>query len=577
MIFLPLLPLATLRLGSHSTPPKHDKNHPTTHDVLLLTLADLHSIHALLPPSPLPSVESVYSRFRLLGPLRLVRGLVVLWSSWIVLGRLFGYSTLQAFLGTIILLLPSPFLAQVVDLLSRSLAIRRLTALSFLLVFGSPPDHSYPISLNFSPAGWIKTKWATSRRPSLAFTFKPKAKLDQIPNESAIIDDEDDTAAPIYFRFEVHENQRWWMGLDWTSALLPQERPSWCDSHLLPVSPPASFPLPSSSSIVLPHPTKTDPDGRVRRVAEWKWLDDDWSVVRAGPGLGNLTMPIAPSPTIPDDEHSGFHIPAQRNSIASLGSSPPTASNHEEGSVGARAQSIAEQAFTKGLERLKARTTSPTGTASRTQSMIIGGSPQRTSGEFKRGRTGSQASEDFKDLEVHTGSAPLVTETIVEKDDVSPYSMPNLTSRSPMLKVGCTVITSGRVWVQREGWARWVQPPCIRLLQFTRRRRWHRRAVLTEVVIRLPSEPPTNKGSSELSPTLQTPLKSKVSIAPQTILAESRPSPIVEESDPMAFTKERRRSSSSSKGPSIAIPPGSPARDDVLRQRLKKVMGNVGG
>lgn len=30
------------------------------------------------------------------------------------------------------------------------------------------------------------------------------------------------------FRFEIYENQRWWMGLDWTHALLPGERPTWC-------------------------------------------------------------------------------------------------------------------------------------------------------------------------------------------------------------------------------------------------------------------------------------------------------------------------------------------------------------
>ena len=29
------------------------------------------------------------------------------------------------------------------------------------------------------------------------------------------------------FRFEIYENQRWWMGLDWTHALLPGERPTW--------------------------------------------------------------------------------------------------------------------------------------------------------------------------------------------------------------------------------------------------------------------------------------------------------------------------------------------------------------
>jgi hypothetical protein len=31
----------------------------------------------------------------------------------------------------------------------------------------------------------------------------------------------------VHFVFTVFENQRWWVGLDWTQALLPNERPSW--------------------------------------------------------------------------------------------------------------------------------------------------------------------------------------------------------------------------------------------------------------------------------------------------------------------------------------------------------------
>jgi hypothetical protein len=430
MVFLPLLPLNDFRLGKRSIPPKHSPENPTTHEVLLHTLADLHAIHALLPPSPLPSLSSLYTRFSLLGPLRLARGLVILWLTWLTLGQIVGYSAMLGLVGSILLLLPSPFLAHTLSLLSQSLFLRRLTALIFLLIFGSPPDHSHPISLSFSPTSWLKTKWATSRRPSLAFTFRPSVPK-HAENDSAIHDDDDEDqeeASPIYFRFEVHENQRWWMGLDWTSALLPQERPSWCDSHLLPVSPPASYPLPAPSSIILPHPTKADPNGQVKRIAEWRWLDDDWSIVRAGHGaVGSApALPAMPvmSPTVPEEE-GGYNVPANRSS-GSLGTSPTNVSvpaMDEPQTASSRAQSIAEQAFTKGLERLKARTTSPAATTGRPQSMIIGSSPQRNSGEFKRGRLGSFASEDSKDEPSTSASAsaaaPMPTETIVDKDDVS--------------------------------------------------------------------------------------------------------------------------------------------------------------
>ena len=418
LIFLPLLDISRLRLQSDKTQPTGSTvTHPSTSETLLITLSDLHFIHALLPPSPLPTVSSTYSRFRQLGAFRLTRGLLVVWVAWIVLGRTIGFRSLLALAGTAVLLLPSPPLAHLINLLGKSLAIRRAVALAFLFTFGSPPDHSYPITPHFSPLGWAKSKWTTSRRPSLAFSFKPKGNAAALQG-SALKDEEPEEKAgdPIYFRFEVHENQRWWMGLDWTSALLPSERPSWCDSHLLPVSPPPSFALPGPASIILPAPTKLDPGARVKRLATWRWLDDDWSVVRAGGFLPSLPI-SATSPTEPDAETSNLGHQSRRsdsNAIGS-GSSPPTnhASTLEDNMPpSVRAQSIAEHAFTKGLERLKARTTS----SSPAPAKPVTTSPARTSSEFKRGRTGSQASEDLREAEVMSGAPG---ETIPERDDVS--------------------------------------------------------------------------------------------------------------------------------------------------------------
>ena len=315
-----------------------------------------------------------------------------------------------------------------------------MAALVFLMVFGTPADQTVSVGSYFSPIGWAKKKWAVSRRPSLAFSFRPKVKSSTTVSDRAIVDDDDidkerDQSPPIYFRFEVHENQRWWMGLDWTSALLPQERPSWCDSHLLPVSPPASFSLPPSSSMILP---STDGGGgSIKRTAVWEWYDDDWSIVRAGAAAGQATMspPQVSTATVPppapmEDSESGSHGAGEkRRSFSGMGTSPSNSTLDE--SMAGRAHSIAEQAFTKGLERLKARTTSPTnapaspkaGTASTASMGGLGGlaSPGRTSGEFQRGRKGSQASEDLKESEaqVQVQSNPVPMETIAEKDDVS--------------------------------------------------------------------------------------------------------------------------------------------------------------
>lgn len=90
----------------------------------------------------------------------------------------------------------------------------------------------------------------------------------------------------VLYRFELYENQRWWMGLDWTAALLPQERPSWTDSFLAPVSPPTSFTLPSESIQWRPKPTKANPNAWEKRIVRWRWEEDEWHVVvNLGGGL----------------------------------------------------------------------------------------------------------------------------------------------------------------------------------------------------------------------------------------------------------------------------------------------------
>ena len=98
------------------------------------------------------------------------------------------------------------------------------------------------------------------------------------------------------FLFTVLENQRWWVGIDWTAALLPSERPSWsapttatslaqaaAGNHAHnqaihpPLPPPSSFTLPPSTSVILPSPIGT---GYVKRTAKWQWEDgSEWEVV----------------------------------------------------------------------------------------------------------------------------------------------------------------------------------------------------------------------------------------------------------------------------------------------------------
>ncbi|WWC61858.1 uncharacterized protein I303_104443 [Kwoniella dejecticola CBS 10117] len=637
LIFIPFLPLEKLRHRSlPKQPSKNTIHEPSTSDTLLITLSDINAIYALLPPSPLNKTSASYERFRQLGPVRLARGLVVLWITWIALGHIIGYKSLLGILGSIVLLLPSPPLAHLTDLLSKSLFIRRSLALIFLFIFGSPPETSYRFSFShFSPTGWLKSKWTTSRRPSLAFSFRPKfagSSSGSLPSGSAL-DDSDETQhegdaaekaeEPIYFKFELHENQRWWMGLDWTSALLPNERPSWCDNHLQPVSPPQSFTLPPPSSIITPDPTLNDPAGRVLRTTSWKWLDDEWLIVKQGPGLANSNSTTAgtiqASPTIPDD--GGFNVPSLQKEgststsasgpagggsssrptsfISTFGSSPPS-TTEETLSPGVRAQSIAEQAFTKGLERLKARAAPASGSAQ-------GNSPRKQSADTTsfRARTMSQTSDEShhhhhnaddghssQSGNVNVNVQIPVGEVIVDKDDATD--------------------TDG--WVYGDN--KWEGMGAKGGLgKFTRRRRWTRRAVLMETSIKLKSElqaqaeaPPLIVPSSASTPvrnsststtTTTTPGKSKaappVGLATKTEeLGAAKPKVLGadlirvkskdshEENPSLVGTTNVSALASASAGAggstlSTGTGTGTQSRDDVLRSRLKKAMGSVGG
>ncbi|CCA67195.1 hypothetical protein PIIN_01027 [Serendipita indica DSM 11827] len=151
------------------------------------------------------------------------------------------------------------------------------------------------------------------------------------------------------FMFTVLENQRWWVGIDWTAALLPSERPSWCAPitpgslsstqgpnqlvfHALP--PPASFPLPPSTSVTLPSPSGK---GFIKKTAKWKWEDDsEWEVIVHKEGedkIRKLRPPLKASH--PEEDNKGQLLAKAAGKI-SANPSPTTSSfaEHEAGTSG---------------------------------------------------------------------------------------------------------------------------------------------------------------------------------------------------------------------------------------------------
>lgn len=117
----------------------------------------------------------------------------------------------------------------------------------------------------------------------------------------------------VAYRFELFENQRWWMGLDWTAALLPQERASWTDDNLSPVSPPSSFTLPAETVTMKPAPTKEKPNAWEKRTVRWKWEEEEWRVI-INASSGGGAAPGSPTPAGAGDDDGA----SRRDSFSTL-------------------------------------------------------------------------------------------------------------------------------------------------------------------------------------------------------------------------------------------------------------------
>ena len=219
----------------------------TTEQKLQAVVTDLETISSLLPPlPPLPSTHRT--------PFRIV---AVLYPPYLLATYCVPLRMLFALFGTLLLLVRAPFTQLLIAVFLRSAWCRFALRHLISLLTAQPLS---PIIMSQQP-----TTMSSTAVPELRFLFT------------------------------IYENQRWWMGLDWTAALLPNERPSWCSAPPLhsPVSPPSAFPLPTPTTVYL-----SDGKGkRVKRTAIWRWEESEWKVlVRTDAGrLNRVERPI------PDD------------------------------------------------------------------------------------------------------------------------------------------------------------------------------------------------------------------------------------------------------------------------------------
>lgn len=158
-------------------------------------------------------------------------------------------------IGTIILLLPSPYFPPLVTAFQTSRTLRKLFAILSFVILGGSCQASFPISettndvhtpfwtslfvrreLPLSESAQPSSPASRGRSGSLkAFLGLAGAgenKSEDIQTETGGSRKAVDVPMhweeqPLLYRFEIVENQRWWLALDWTATLAPGDRPVW--------------------------------------------------------------------------------------------------------------------------------------------------------------------------------------------------------------------------------------------------------------------------------------------------------------------------------------------------------------
>ncbi|CAE6493534.1 unnamed protein product [Rhizoctonia solani] len=225
------------------------------------TISDITVLRLLLPAflfqqppvTPRSPIIEAIQTFHNTLPLRsLLRATAILYIPYLGLTHLISLPVLFGLLGTIVLTARSPWV--------------------------------YILRTLVSESGWARWAWhrvwafLTGQPvivPGSGFTLqeKPIVLPPKLGKKNVTVA-QSLQPSRLRFRFDILENQRWWVGIDWTATLLPNERTSWCSPppHLAPLSPPINFTLPPPSSHV-------DKTLKIRRSAFWRWDDPEWTVM----------------------------------------------------------------------------------------------------------------------------------------------------------------------------------------------------------------------------------------------------------------------------------------------------------
>ncbi|GAA99331.1 uncharacterized protein L969DRAFT_48177 [Mixia osmundae IAM 14324] len=266
----------------------------------------LLSVQPVIYPFSWRSVRASY---------RLMSFLFTSYPFYIILTHFCPLRYIYLALGTTVLLWNAPWFAVIRRAVWASAAFRFLIRFAYGILSGGRGLRR-EWSRGHRGIGLIGRLFKASVQPQVGWRYHPTEaeKLADSTGASSA----DKTKSDVHFLFTIYENQRWWVGLDWTHALLPNERPSWSDAHDAAVSPPASFMLPAPTVSYVASPTRQDPESHLKHTVEWKWLDPEWTIKAASKHAASSSVESAPS--------SGWRSVLRRGSDAKAGQQDSAAS-----------------------------------------------------------------------------------------------------------------------------------------------------------------------------------------------------------------------------------------------------------
>ncbi|CAO3636746.1 unnamed protein product [Mucor hiemalis] len=215
--------------------------------------------------------------------------LLYVWPLWIVINWLVGVHGVFAVVGALLLASPSPSFQVVCMSLRRNIILKHV--ISALWAYGVALVTTTIAFVTRSPS--VSTTTPKTKKKSWISSVLSRAKsekskaLQLLETTSTVNETKGGTRSEMIFQFEVFENQRWWLGVNWTTNMMPSERGPWTDNQLKPISSKEEFELPEPT---VKTTTQTVDNQVIERTLHkvWSWADGDWWVDMTGELQGKI-------------------------------------------------------------------------------------------------------------------------------------------------------------------------------------------------------------------------------------------------------------------------------------------------